>query len=426
MGNYGSNYTTAEEQMTSRQSAIKIVKRLRRNGFEALLAGGCVRDMLLGRAASDYDVATSARPEDVVKIFRRTLKVGAKFGVVIVLTGDKQVEVATFRSETGYADGRHPTSVKFASAAEDASRRDFTINGMFYDPVEKKIIDYVNGQADLKNGIVRTIGRPEERFGEDYLRMLRAVRFSTQLGFAIEPQSWSAICSNAKNISKISGERIAVELEGILVAANRSAGVRLFVESGLAESIFPGLSCEQAEFGIRVLGKLRKRIDFALALAGFFSGCPAEFALEKCAVLKLSRNQNKHTKFLLTNRGRLLTDAMSLAELKKILSEPYFWDLYELQRAIQKAERKSVAALVNLRKRIRALGDVELRPKPLLNGHDLIRLGAVPGPALGQLAEEMYIAQLEGKLQKASQARHWVQRWLQKHKMTEEQRWTNH
>jgi len=376
--------------------------------------------MLLGRAANDFDVATDAQPAEIIRMFKRTLKVGAKFGVVIVLTGDKQVEVATFRSETGYADGRHPTKVKFASAAEDASRRDFTINGMFYEPVEKKVIDYVNGQADLKRRIVRTIGRPEERFSEDYLRMLRAVRFSTQLGFAIEPESWSAICSNARNISKISGERIAVELEGILIAPSRSVGARLFVESGLAESIFPGLSRKQAEYGIEVTGKLRKRIDFALALAGFFSGCPAEFALEKCAVLKLSRSQNKHIKFLLVNRGKLLAEAMSLAELKKILSGPYFWDLYDLQRAIQKADRRSVAALVNLRKRIKALGDVELRPKPLLNGHELIRLGAVPGPALGQLAEEMYIAQLEGKLQRTSQARRWVQNWLQKHRITEE------
>jgi len=405
--------------MTNKEAAIKIIRRLHRYGFEALLAGGCVRDMLLGRAASDYDVATNARPEDVMKIFKRTLKVGAKFGVVIVLIEDKQVEVATFRTETGYADGRHPAAVKFASAAEDASRRDFTINGIFYDPLKKEVIDYVNGQADLKKELIRTIGRPAERFGEDYLRMLRAVRFSTQLGFAIEPRTFSAICSSTKNISKISGERIACELEAILVSPSRSAGVSLLAKSGLAEAIFPGFAGENVELAIKVLSQLRKKSGFSLALACLFAGCPTEFAIEKCKVLKLSRNQTKHIKFLLVNREKLLDEKMSLAQLKLIVSEPYFWDLYELQRAIQKAERRSIAALVNLRKRIKALGDVELRPKPLLNGHALIRLGAAQGPDLGQLAEEMYIAQLEGKLQGKEQAEQWVQNWLKKHKTIE-------
>ena len=426
--------------MTNKQAAIKVIKRLRSNGFEALLAGGCVRDMLLGRSASDYDVATDARPEDVIKMFRRTLKVGAKFGVVIVLVQDQQVEVTTFRTESGYADGRHPASVKFAGAAEDASRRDFTINGMFYDPIEDKVVDYVNGQTDLKKHIVRTIGDSEERFSEDYLRMLRAVRFSTQLGFAIEPTTFLAICSNAKNITRISGERIAAELEGILACPNRSAGASMLVESGLAEAIFPGFAPDQArpfdklragsepgrriggrqaKFAVSVLGKLRKKVDFALALAGLFADFETRFAIEKCQILKLSRNQNKHIKFLLTNRGKLLDERMSLAELKKNLAEPYFWDLYELQRAIQKAQAASVTALVNLRKRIKALGDVELRPKPLLNGHDLIRLGAVPGPSLGQLAEELYIAQLEGNLQTPEQAELWAQKWLHKHRTIE-------
>ena len=380
------------------------------------MAGGCVRDMLLGRAASDYDVATNARPEDVMKIFKRTLKVGAKFGVVIVLIGEAKVEVATFRTETGYADGRHPAAVKFAGAAEDASRRDFTINGMFYDPLKKEVIDYVDGQADLKKGLIRTIGRPAERFGEDYLRMLRAVRFSTQLGFAIEPRTFSAICCNSKHIAKISGERIAMELESILVSPNRSAGVSLLTQSGLAETIFPGFAGEKMKLAIKVLSQLRKKSGFPLALACLFAGCPTEFAIEKCKVLKLSRNQTKHIKFLLDNRGKLLDEKMSLAHLKLIVSEPYFWDLYELQRAIQKAEHKSVAALINLRKRIKALGDVELRPKPILDGHDLIQLGAAQGPDLGQLAEEMYIAQLEGKLQEKEQAEQWVQNWLKKHK----------
>jgi poly(A) polymerase len=402
--------------MTNRQAAIRIIKRLRCGGFQGLLAGGCVRDMLLGRTAKDFDVATDAQPKDVIKLFRRTLRVGAKFGVVIVLFEDKQVEVATFRTETGYVDGRHPKEVRFASAAEDARRRDFTINGMFYDPLEKKVIDHVGGQADLEKGIVRTIGTPEERFGEDYLRMLRAVRFSTQLGYAIEPATKSAICSNAKNMTRISGERIAMELEGIFVDPNRAAGAQLLCDTGLADAVFPGLTGEQARAAVHVLARLRKKVGFGLALASFFAGCPTDFALKKCRPLRLSRNQTKHIRFLLTNRGKLLDDRMSLAQLRLILAEPYFWDLYELQRAIQKADRETVSSLIRLRRRIRELGDIELRPKPLLTGHDLIRLGAVPGPTLGQLAEEMYIAQLEGQLQTVSDAENWVLTWLERHK----------
>jgi tRNA nucleotidyltransferase/poly(A) polymerase len=210
-----------------------------------------------------------------------------------------------------------------------------------------------------------------------------------------------------------------MELEGILVHPDRAKGVKLLFETGLAEPIFPGLSGEQQETALGVLAQLRKKVNFALAVVGFFSGCPMEFALKKCRVLRLSRSQTKHLRFLLANRGRLLDERMSLAQLKLLLVEPYFWDLYELQRAIQKVGGLTLAPLTKLRRRIRALGDIELKPKPLLDGHDLIRLGAVPGPALGQLAEEMYIAQLEGNLQAASDAEHWVRNWLDKRKTFE-------
>ncbi|MHC4763147.1 MAG: CCA tRNA nucleotidyltransferase [Planctomycetota bacterium] len=405
--------------MTNKQAAIKVVERLCSNGFKALFAGGCVRDMLLGRRANDYDVATDAAPRDVIKLFRRTLKVGAKFGVVIVLIEKQQVEVATFRSEAGYVDGRHPAAVTFTSDVEDACRRDFTINGMFYDPIKKEVIDYVNGRGDLKSRLIRTIGKPAERFSEDYLRMLRAVRFATQLDFTIEPQTWLAICDNAQKITNISGERITMELEGILVSPNRGRGVEKLIESSLAKAVFPGFNAKQEKLAINVMGRLKRRIDFALGLAAFFVGFSTDDALEKCKFLKLSRNLNKHIRFLLAGRGRLLNDKMSLAGLKIVLAEPYFEDLYELQKAIQKAEGKSTAALKKLRKREKSLTDVDLKPKPLLNGHALIQLGAVPGPGLGQLAEEMYIAQLEGELETVEEARLWVQKWLQKHRMFE-------
>ncbi len=401
--------------MANRQSAIQIVKRLREAGYEALLAGGCVRDMLLKRRPSDYDVATDARPNDVCRIFRRTLKVGAKFGVVVVLMDKTQIEVATFRTESGYTDGRHPAQVHFATAKEDAARRDFTINAMFYDPVAKKVIDYYGGQKDLKYKIVRTVGEPTERFSEDYLRMLRAIRFSAQLGFSIEPKTIEAIRNGAKNITKISGERIAAELEGILVSPNRAKGLQLFIETGLGGFVFSGCSCSCGGFITRLMANLPSRIDFPLGLAAMFAGQGTDLVLDKCELLKLSRNQTKHIKFLLDNRGKLLKE-LSLAELKMLLSEPYFEDLFSLQKAIQKAGNQSVAALVKLRIRIKQLKGVELKPKPILNGHELMALGAVPGPLLGQLANEMYIAQLEGKLQSAEQAKHWVVKWLLSHK----------
>jgi poly(A) polymerase len=403
--------------MTNRQAAIEIIRRLQANGFEALLAGGCVRDMLLGRKPKDYDVATNARPKDVVGLFPRTLTVGAKFGVVIVLMRQGQVEVATFRSEAGYRDGRHPDEVAFTHAAEDAGRRDFTINGMFYDPLAERVIDYVDGQADLARQVVRTIGDPQERFAEDYLRMLRAIRFSTRLGFAIEPATFDAIRRNAGNITRISGERVATELEAILVDPNRQKGASLLFESGLADSVFPGLPAGHAHRALPVLGYLRKRVDFGLALAAFLAGCPADLSMDKCHILKLSRSRTKHLTFLLTHRGHLLDDEMALARLKTLLAKPCFWDLYELERAAQKAaaNRPALAALARLRKRVQSLRGVDVRPKPLLNGHDLMRLGATPGPVVGRLAEELYMAQLEGLVHTKEQAGDWVGRWLQKH-----------
>ncbi len=404
--------------MTNRKAAIKVVERLQEAGYEALLAGGCVRDMLLGRRAKDYDVATSARPQEVTALFRRTIQVGVKFGVVIVLMKHRQVEVATFRSDADYADGRRPTSVRFTGAEEDASRRDFTINGMFFDPVRDQVIDYVAGRQDLKDGIIRTIGDANERFSEDYLRMLRAVRFSTRLGFAIDDATLAAIKTHAHRITGISGERISMELEAILTDPSRGRGARFLVDTGLARIIFPGLDGRTAETAVSVLTGLRRRLDYPLALAGLFADCPTQFTMERCGLLKLSRNHTKHLRFLLDNRDRLLNSDMSLADLKLVLAEPYFRDLLELERAIQQArgERGALERLTALRKRVAALGDVELRPPPLLSGHDLIRLGAAPGPQVGELAEEMYIAQLDHLLQNREQAEHWVRRWLDRHK----------
>ena len=402
--------------MSNRNAAYKVVRRLRKEGYQALFAGGCVRDRLLGRPAADYDVVTDAVPEQVTACFRRTLQIGAQFGVVMVLTDGKQVEVATFRTEGGYQDGRHPTHVEFASAVEDASRRDFTVNGMFYDPIEKKVLDFVDGQRDLQNGILRTIGSPDERFSEDYLRMLRAVRFAVKLNFDIEPATWASIKKHAGKITGISAERIAAELENILTHPNRAHGVQLLIDSVLASAFFEPFKGQPAAFGKKVADELPKAVDFPLALAAFWAGFDAKAALAECKKLKLSNDHLKHVRFLLEKRDVLLDADMAISKLKLLMHEPYFWDLLTLQTAIGAASGQSDQPLKQIRKRALTIDEKDIRPKPLLDGHELITLGATPGPMVGQIAQEMYIAQLEGQLQTKSKAKQWCQSWLEKHK----------
>src|SRR5204863_4028588 len=219
------------------EAARKVAARLREGGHVAYFAGGCVRDMVRGLAPKDYDIATDARPEVVQKLFRRTYAVGAHFGVIIVLENGFQFEVATFRSDEAYIDGRHPSAVHFSSPEEDAQRRDFTINGMFYDPLAEKMIDLVGGRADIDAKLVRAIGDPAQRFGEDRLRMLRAVRFATVLGYEIEKATWDALATNAESINQISAERIRDELVRTFLSPNRVRGWDLLDSSGLMRAI---------------------------------------------------------------------------------------------------------------------------------------------------------------------------------------------
>src|SRR5262245_38454690 len=236
--------------MTDREFATDVVRRLRQSGYEALWAGGCVRDELLGLAPDDYDVATSARPEDVVRTFRKTVEVGASFGVVEVIGPRRpdgsypKVQVATFRSDGAYVDGRRPESVVFSSAEEDAARRDFTINGMFLDPLDGRVIDYVGGQADLQARVLRAIGDPRARFREDKLRLVRAVRFAARFGFPIEPETAAAVREMAAEITVVSAERIAEELRKILVHPGRAWALRQMDELGLLRQIVPEVESE--------------------------------------------------------------------------------------------------------------------------------------------------------------------------------------
>lgn len=401
--------------MDNQQAAIKIIHTLREQGFEALLAGGCVRDRLLGREAKDFDVATSAEPAEVQALFKRTLQVGARFGVVIVMLGKQQVEVATFRIDGSYVDGRRPADVQFTTAQEDAERRDFTINGMFYDPLEDKIIDYVGGQADLQARTIRTIGAPQDRFGEDYLRMLRAVRFAAQLDFTIEAQTLAAIQAGPERIAQISGERISMELQTLLTCNGRVQGIRWLWESGLLAVIFPTLRVSDYKESLAVLAQLRGAVSFPLALAALFVTCDTAAVLTECEKLKLSRREFNHLQFLLDKRGVLLKADLSQAQLRLHLAEEHFRDLYEYQRAIQRAQDRPVDALVSLNRRVRALGDIEIKPDPLLKGATLKKLGVAPGPSFGQCLEAVYHAQLNGQVHSPEQAEAFARIWLAEH-----------
>jgi tRNA nucleotidyltransferase/poly(A) polymerase len=249
--------------------------------------------------------------------------------------------------------------------------------------------------------------------------LLRAVRFATQLGFTIEPATYKAITVHADKIRCISGERICMELEGLLTVPGRAQGVRCLVDTGLAWHIFPGVSKGQMDQGVAVLERLRKRTNFPLVLAGLCVGYDTSQVHQALKVLKLSRHQSRHVRFLLDKRDYLVDATLSVAQLKLLLAEPFFWDLYELQRALLKAQHHSVGPLIRLRRRIRELGDIDYKPRPILNGHDLIRLGARPGPRLGQLLEELYIAQLEGQVHTKAQAETWAQEWFGRHNLDE-------
>src|SRR6266478_9441721 len=236
-----SGYSDAVKSSPMEKVARKVAARLREQGHIAYFAGGCVRDMVRGLIPKDYDIATDAQPEAVQTLFPRTFAVGAHFGVIIVIENGFQFEVATFRSDHAYIDGRHPTAVHFSSPEEDAQRRDFTINGMFYDPVAEKVIDLVGGRADIDAKLVRAIGDPTRRFTEDRLRMLRAVRFAATLGYEIEKATWEAVVANASSIIQISAERIRAELVRIFLSPERVRGWDLLDSSGLMRAILPEL-----------------------------------------------------------------------------------------------------------------------------------------------------------------------------------------
>lgn len=432
--------------LSTEAEARQVVAQLRRAGFVACYAGGCVRDMLLGRVPTDYDIATSARPGEVQALFPRNVAVGAQFGVICVLQGGHTFQVATFRADGIYLDGRRPEAVAYASPEEDARRRDFTINGMFFDPLAGETLDYVDGRIDLERRVLRAIGKAEDRFAEDRLRMLRAVRLATALGFAIESETWRALQTHAREINGVSAERIREELTRIFLSTNRVRGFDLLDTSGLLAVVLPEIEslkgCEQPpqfhpEGDVfvhtrRMLELLPGECSLPLVLSVLFHdiGKPrtsaidpadgrirfnghdkvgAEMTRSVMERLRFSRDEIEAT-VEAVDCHMIFKDVqkMRVAKLKRFMSRPHFAD----EMILHQVDCASSHAMLDNYEFLLAKKDEfasePLIPEPLVTGHDLLELGLKPGPLFGRILEAVQTRQLEGKLTSRKEALAWT------------------
>jgi poly(A) polymerase len=425
--------------------ATDVVRRLRAAGFETYLAGGCVRDRLLGITPGDWDVATAAPPDRVRKLFPRTVPVGAKFGVILVLEGGAGFEVATFRSDDAYVDGRHPSAVHFGTAEKDAQRRDFTINALFEDPLTGEVIDFVGGRQDLAAGVIRAIGDPAARITEDRLRMLRAVRFAARFGFAIDPATHAVIRANASSVLDMAAERIGDEIVKMLTEGRAKRAFQLLDETGLLDVVLPEVAAmrgvEQSPdyhpegdvwvHTLLLLEQLSPGVAETLALGCLLHdvGKPvtqgrredgritfyghtergAEMAVAIVQRLRRSRIAWERVEYLVRNHLRLVqAPEMRLSTLKRLLAEEGFQELLQLARIDARASNGDLQ-YVEFCERRRAELAATVRPPRLLGGADLIAMGVSPGPEMGSTLRALDTAQLEGEVSTVEDARAWVQ-----------------
>jgi tRNA nucleotidyltransferase/poly(A) polymerase len=416
------------------QAALQVVSHLVKNGFTALFAGGCVRDRILfGESCGDIDIATNATPQTVSELFAHTIGVGAQFGVVIVVQGGFPFEVATFRSDVGVGDGRHPGRVVFTDARQDALRRDFTINGMFYDPLSNTVADYVEGRRDLESGVIRAIGDPCERFREDYLRLLRAIRFAARFSFIIHEQTWAAIKDAAASITQISSERIFGELDRMIRQPHPDCALTLLAESGLLKAVLPELHAnigveQPPEFHpegdvfthtVKALGLMARDPSSTLAWSVLLHDIGKKSTMRRLDRLRFNGHDQVGAHMakgvlkrlhasgdLIESVGACIENhmhfmnvtSMRLATLKRLLSRPTILDEIELHRVDCLASHGNVDNVTFIEKRLEGFARERIKPSPLLRGSDLIRLGMTPGPLFSTILREVYDLQLDEKI----------------------------
>jgi poly(A) polymerase len=425
--------------MNSEALAKQVIARLRAAGHQAYLVGGCVRDLMLGHAPKDFDVATDARPDRLMDLFPRSGRVGAHFGVVLVRDAFSQVEVATFRSDQDYTDGRRPAAVRFERhPREDVLRRDFTINGLMMDPESGQVLDFVGGRDDLKGRVVRAIGDPRERFREDHLRMLRAIRFASRLEFEIDPATFTAIQSEHASILRISAERVRDELNRILTEGGARRGFEMLDASGLLADILPELSAmhgveqppeyhpegdvwvhtllllEQLQHPTvtlawgALLHDVGKPGTFRVAERIRFDGHVEEGVREaRCILtrLRFSREQMEQIEALVANHMRFKdVPHMKDSTLKRFLRLPEFQEHLELHRLDVLSSNRNLDSYEIVKRKLAELSEEELKPSRLLTGADLIAAGYTPGPRFTEILGAVEDAQLEGLIHTAGEA----------------------
>jgi poly(A) polymerase len=435
-----------------REDAVAIVRTLRDAGHEALFAGGCVRDRLLGIEPVDYDIATSARPHEVEALFERTVPVGKRFGIIVVPVGTANFDVATFRVDGPYRDGRHPESVEFADARADARRRDFTINAMFEDPLADRIVDYVGGRDDLAAGVVRAVGDAASRFAEDRLRMVRAVRFAARFGFRIDAATFAAVREAAPHVLEVSVERLSDELSKILTEGRARRGFELLDETSLLAYVLPELlpmkGCEQTpdfhpegdvwRHTLACLEHLGAGCSRTLAWGVLLhdvakpptagvrpDGRPTFYGHTNLGAamaesigrrLRMSNKEIERISFLVAQHLRhCAARDMRPSTLKKFLRQEGIEELLALTRIDALGSNKDLSNYEYFETRLRELSEEthELRPPPLVDGNDLIAMGLRPGPVFREILERVEEAQLDGSLGTREQALAFVrERWI--------------
>jgi len=437
--------------LTAKEAAIEVLTTLRNRGYSAYFVGGCVRDLLLGCEPADYDVATDASPDTVLCIFPNSIAVGAQFGVVLVNVRAQdgaqafKVEVATYRSDIGYTDGRHPDQVRFTKTPqEDVQRRDFTINGLLLDPIKKEVLDYVHGQADLKDNIIRTIGDPQERFTEDKLRMLRAVRFAARLSYEIEPKTLAAVQRLAANIGQVSRERIRDEFDKMLTEGHSRRAFELLDSTGLLQQVLPEIAAMK---GVQQPPQYHPEGDVwihtLMLLEGLEKGCspslawgvllhdvgkPSTFrvapdrirfdqhaevgtkmAEQICRRLRFSNDTTDQVMQLVANHMRFGdVKRMKASTLKRFMRMPCFEEHLELHRLDCNASHRDLSLYEYAREKFENTPQEQIRPAPLLSGNDLIAAGWQPGPHFKTALEAVEDAQLEGTVTSREEALSYV------------------